>query len=284
MTHISKSIREVLEQIDARIEGGGSVGISTGYADLDQITGGFHDGQLTVVAARPAQGKSALGLNLLRNIASRGVPAAFYSLEMSNIETAARGLAIDTGVSLSTINRFRPSEDQVNRLLESAQSGLGAAPLLLNDTPGLTLSMLASSLRHAIRKHGVKIAFVDYLQLITPDRNSGRSRVEQVGALSRGLKLLAGECKIPIVCMAQLNRGVEQRAGDRPKLSDLRESGSIEQDANNVWLLHPDPEADLNSPFVKVEVILAKQRNGPTGIVELNFARAHTRFENLQQG
>ena len=266
-------------------------GVPTGYFALDDITSGLHPAELIIVAGRPSMGKTALGLNIAENMAlGDGVPVLFFSLEMSRAALAERILCSRARVDAHRLRKARLDARDVQRLQQAAGEMAGK-PLLVDDTPGLNILELRARARIAHRKHDVKAIFVDYLQLMHAPGNE--SRQMEVAEISRGLKALAKDLNVPVVAMAQLNRNPEERTGNRPRMSDLRESGAIEQDADVVMLLHreayykdrsahsPDAPAVADDEDLKAELIIAKQRNGPTGKVELLFDRRFTRFDNF---
>ncbi len=289
-----------IERLEAS-EGKGISGISTGYDDLDAKLRGFQPGEIIIIAARPSMGKTALALNLAEQIAFGGrtpwdyraggasVPVAVFSLEMTKAAVTQRLLSAYTGL---TGERFRDGsrlgEDNWQRIL-NACNVLSEAPIYIDDTAGLTVMQLRSRARRLVAQHGVKVIMIDYLQLLSAPSAAKESRQVEVSAISRQVKALSRELDVPIICLSQLNRATEQREGNRPRLSDLRESGSIEQDADVVMMLHReeyyhinDPSwADENPDKVGVaELIIAKQRNGPTGVVKLTWDNTTTRFKS----
>lgn len=284
------SIREFLDQTWKQIESqeeGALTGISTGYLELDHMLGGMQHGDLIVLAARPSMGKTAIGLSMLANIGigergDRGVPCAFFSLEMSNLQIAQRMLCSRGEVEMYRLRQGRLSESEITHL-QLVMGHMRDCPIYVDDSPGMSVMELRAKTRRLKMRHDIKIVFVDYLQLMF-DRASKESRQQEISAISRGLKALARELKIPVVALAQLNRQVEARTGNRPRMSDLRESGAIEQDADVVMLLHREEYycQDKNAipPEIKgkAEIIVEKQRNGPTGVVELMFQPQFMRF------
>ena len=267
-------------------------GLLTGFTEYDQLTGGLQAGELTILAARPSMGKTALALNLAEQVAS-GVgrkdacPVGFFSLEMSEEQLVHRLIAGNSGVDVQDLRRNNLGGDKANRVMQAIER-LQKAPMYVDDVPSLSLLQLRAKARRMKAKHGIEAIFVDYLQLVTSGSRA-ESRQIEVSEISRGLKALARELSVPVVCLAQLNRGPEQREGHRPRLSDLRESGSIEQDADVVLLLHreayfhkddPDWKRENEERARTSEVIIAKQRNGPTGVVYLTWDEKITRFKN----
>lgn len=291
-------LAEILEQELHRLEqleGKGISGLSTGYTDLDAMLSGLQPSEMVIVAARPSMGKTALALNLAEQIALGGggrgsstVPVAVFSLEMSRAAIAQRLLSARSGVDSHKLRRGHFTSSDFQRLF-AACGELSDAPIYIDDTPNLTVLALRARARRMAAMHGIRCIMIDYLQLMTAPGAARESRQVEVSTISRGIKALARELNVPVVCLAQLNRGTELRDGNRPRMSDLRESGSIEQDADVVILLHreeyyhtQDPDwADANRDKVGLaELIIAKQRNGPTGIVKLTWDPSTTRFKN----
>jgi replicative DNA helicase len=255
-------------------------GLPTGLMELDDLTQGLQAGDLVIVAARPSTGKTSLALNVAEFLAvDEGKPVAFFSMEMSRTDLAERILSARGKVDSNLLRSGRLGAQQIDAL-RSALGELKAAPLFIDDAAGMTVLELRAKARRLRAQQNVAAIFVDYLQLM---RVGGKveSRQQEVSTISRGLKGLARELGIPVVVLAQLNRAVEGRDGHRPRLSDLRESGSIEQDADVVMLLHrPSMYGEAGQENV-AEVIIAKHRNGPTGTVRLHFHPGTTRFSNL---
>lgn len=281
-------IEEVFRQID-ELDGQPLTGEPTGFFALDELTFGLQPAEFIIIAGRPSMGKTALGLNIAEHIAiteNPPRPALFFSLEMSRQAVAQRILCSRARVDTQKLRRGR-HEPQVMSQLQAAAAECQGKPLLVDDTSDLSILELRARARMAYRKHKIRAMFVDYLQLVRAP--GADSRQQEVAEISRGLKALAKELNIPVVAMAQLNRKPEDRSSNRPRMSDLRESGALEQDADLVALLHresyyklgEDPEAE-DDP--KAELIIAKQRNGPVGKVDLHFNRQWTRFDNPQFG
>ena len=273
-----------------RGEGGG---IPTGFRDLDVLTGGLHGSEFIVLAARPSMGKTALATNIAENVAIQsGIPTLFVSLEMARLELAQRLLCSQGRVDANKFRSgFLSSEDR-NKLVE-ASAKLGEAPLFIDDTPARTVTEIAACARRLKRKQNLGFLVIDYLQLVQPD-DPRDPRQEQVAKMARRLKCMARELEIPVLCLAQLNRQVETgREGHRPRLSHLRESGAIEQDADVVMFIHreeaylsPEARDDMDNKHLKglAEIIIAKQRNGQANVdVKLAWFDKYTRFENLSQ-
>ena len=264
-------------------EGHPVTGTPTGFKDLDEITGGFQPGNLIIIAARPSMGKSALVTNMAENAALDNRAVALFSLEMSEAELAQRFIASQAKIKGENLRKGNVPEKQWPRILE-ASGRLAGAPLFIDDTSDLGILEVRAKARrlHSRTPGGLGMIIVDYLQLMRPD---GRieNRVEQVGQMSRGLKILARELECPVIALSQLNRGVEARTDKRPLLSDLRESGSIEQDADLVMFIYRDEYyAKDDSEFPgEAELIIAKHRNGPLHTVRLTFQKDFPRFMTL---
>ncbi len=279
---LQDAVEEAYHRLDQRKQRGDTElsGIPTGYLDLDNLTAGFQNSELIILAARPSVGKTAFALNLLRHIVVDGrLPALFVSLEQARVELAERLLCCQAKVDSHRLRRGYLNEDEMNRLLD-AGSVLSEAKLFIDDTPGQNMLRIAANARRLKLRHGIRIVVIDYLQLIDPD-NRRDNRQEQVAAISRRLKFLARELSLPVVALAQVNRSSEDRQDHRPRLSDLRESGSLEQDADTVLLLHRPDYHEPGQHEGIVEVIVGKQRNGPTGEVTLLYIKQFMRFENF---
>jgi replicative DNA helicase len=316
-----KAVTKAIDQASAAYKRESDlVGVPTGFTDLDRLLGGLHDSDLIIIAARPSMGKTALATNIAYNAASsrkfRDSPeggfeeqevVAFYSLEMSADQLATRVLSEQAHVRSDAIRRGDVKEEEFNRVFAVSQA-LHTLPLFIDDTPALTVSALRTRARRLKRQKGLSLIIVDYLQLINPPRN-GRAdgRVQEVSEITRGLKALAKELEVPVIALSQLSRAVEQREDKRPQLSDLRESGSIEQDADVVMFIYreeyyrerekPTPrDSEKQDTFLerqqryeemlaacrnRAEVIVAKQRHGPIGTETLQFNGEFTQFSDL---
>lgn len=272
--------REFLDALEVAMAGDGVAGVSTGWDDLDKLTLGLHPGQLVTVAGRTSMGKSAWAAALTANVARRGEPVLIVSAEMSRLELTQRVVASEARVPLQHIREGVLSEVDQGRV-HRAVAGFDGLPIYIDDDPNATLLSIRSQGRRTATKEGrLGLIVVDYLQLLTP-ATRGENRQVEVAALSRGLKRLALELGVPVVAASQLNREIEHRADKRPGLADLRESGAIEQDSDVVLLLfRPEVYKKDDEPGV-AEVIVAKQRNGPTGTVRLAFDAARCRFDDL---
>ena len=267
----------------------GLTGVSTGYYKLDDITSGWQASDLVIIAGRPAMGKTSFALSMAKNIAADlRVPMAFFSLEMSNVQLVNRLISNACEIQGSKILNGQLQRDEWDRLDKRINNLLGA-PLYIDDTPGLSVFELTTKARRLVREHDIKLIMIDYLQLMNANGMRFSSRQEEVSTISRSLKSLAKDLNIPILALSQLNRGVESREGlegKRPQLSDLRESGAIEQDADMVIFVHrpeyyhiyqDDNGRDLHG---MAQIIIAKHRKGATGDVLLTFRGEYTRFEN----
>jgi len=277
---LGETLTRLARQLEARGEGGILTGLSTGFTKLDELTSGFQNGDLIIVAARPSVGKTALGLTMAHHMAvNEDKSVVFFSMEMSNEQVAQRLLCSHALFDSHKLRRRILSEEDAQTLMMKCAE-LADKELFVDDTPGMTVLELRAKARRLAMLHKINVVFVDYLQLMhTP---GAESRQAEVAAISRGLKALGRELNIPIVVMAQLNRAAEERHGHRPRMSDLRESGAIEQDADVILLIHREEYFKPDDPSLKgqAEVIIAKQRNGPTDIVKLQFDPSSTRFNN----
>jgi replicative DNA helicase len=279
---LGRLVQEVVTKIQAS-EGRTSSGVLTGFADLDELTGGFQPGDFIIIAGRPSMGKTALALNIAENMALRGDGVGIFSLEMSKHQLVERLLASRSGLELHRLRRMMLGKEHYTRLF-AACGQLQDAPIFVDDLAASTLLQIRARARRMVVKHSVKAIMVDYIQLITSGSRV-ESRQLEVSEISRGLKALARELNLPVICASQLNRAPEQREGHRPRLSDLRESGSLEQDSDVVALLHREDYYhqgdDEYEPSGTAELIVAKQRNGPTDTVKLSWIEHSTRFKDF---
>ena len=283
-THIDPILVETFEKLEKISSKKGSViGVPSGLLDLDDLTSGFQEGDLIIIAGRPGMGKTALALSMLRNAALDGnVGVGMFSLEMANHQLAMRLLCAEARVDSHFVRTGNLPKTHWKNLSLSVGS-LAEAPVFLDDTPALTVLELRAKARRLKAEHNIGMIIVDYLQLMQGPRGV-ESRQQEISVISRSLKALAKELKIPVVALSQLSRAVEQRTEKRPQLSDLRESGAIEQDADVVLFLYrPWVYSQENEDENKTEIIVSKQRNGPTGIVQASFISKYARFENLSQ-
>ena len=275
-------LREVVEEVDGRYTGTRDHGMTTGLVDLDRQLGGLEPGQLIIVGARPAMGKSAFALGVALHVAALGRAVVLHSLEMGATELMQRACAIKASVSLQAIRTGRLAAEQWPAL-SSAVQDLAELPLHIDDSGAIRPSELASRCRRRKRQAGdLGLVVVDYLQLMVPDRGRrSDNRVNELTAISASLKGLAKELHCPVIALSQLNRSLEHRPNKRPTLADLRESGSIEQDADIVLMIYRDAIYNEDSKDKGVaEIIIAKQRNGPIGTIKTVFMDETTRFAN----
>lgn len=282
---IGDVVRACLEEMDARVESGSTLGgLATGYPDLDHALGGLRPGELCVIGARPSLGKTALAVNLLANVAGGGVPVLLVSLEMPASEIGSRLLSMGSRVPMHKLSRPATlTAGEVTAVAAAASpSGVGGSPFFVDDTPDQTAAAVASLARREVRRSGVQLVAVDYLGLMRPE-NPRDNRTQQVGTLALRMKNMARDLGVPVLLLSQLNRELEH-AGRRPRLSDLRESGDVEAHADRVLLLHREGDLPKDQPVWPVDVIVAKNRNGPTGDVPLAYRRPTMRFESAARG
>ncbi len=290
---IRVGLEEVQKLLDDK-DGGMMTGVPTGFTDLDHLLGGLQNGDFIVIAARPSMGKTALGLSMLEYVGIvEKQPVVFFSLEMSLQQIALRMLCSHALVDMQKLRHGNLSNAERQKLKLTA-GGMKRHKVFIDDSAGMSVMELRAKARRLKMLHDIKVVFVDYLQLMHDRVAAKENRQAEIATISRGLKALARELEIPVVAMAQLNRQVETRrtgASNRPRMSDLRESGAIEQDADVVALLHredyywdKDKRSEQDAEFQKIqgkaELIIDKQRNGPTGIVKLHFNPNYTRFDN----
>jgi replicative DNA helicase len=291
--HAEKGIKELVHDAIAQIEkfhqqAGQTTGVPTGFPDLDKMTTGMHGSEMIVIAARPSMGKTSLAMNIVEHVAlEKGIPVGVFSLEMSSESLVLRMLCSRAKVNLRNVREGFLAERDFPKLTTAA-SKMAKAPLFIDDTGGLSILQLRAKARRMWQQHGIKLFVIDYLQLLKSTATRGAdNRQQEIADISNGIKSLAKELNVPVIVLAQLNRELEKReAGTAPKLSDLRESGAIEQDADLVGMLYrPKMEADDadggDNAGVPVNLLIAKQRNGPTGDVHLTFMKAYTRYESV---
>lgn len=262
----------------------GMLGVPTGFSELDAMTNGFAGGQMIIIAARPAMGKSTLALDVARYAAVHAdAPTVFFSLEMGRAEIAMRLLAAEATIPMQTLRKGALDSRDFQKLA-ATQARIVEAPLYIDDSANLTLVEIRAKCRRLKQQHGLKMVVIDYLQLLSSGKRV-ESRQQEVSEFSRALKLLSKELDVPVIALSQLNRASEQRADKMPAISDLRESGSLEQDADMVILLHREAATDRDHPRAgEADFILAKQRNGPTGTVTVAFQGHYSRFADMPQG
>ena len=281
---ISQIVMNALDKIQLASKNKGSVtGIPTGFTDLDYKMAGMQPSDLILIAARPSMGKTAFVLNIAQHVAfKKDYTAAVFSLEMSKEQLVNRLLSMESKVSSQLIRTGNMSDSDWDKIVEGAGT-VGRSNLIIDDTPGISISELRSKCRKYKLEHGLDIIVIDYLQLMS---GSGRSdsRQQEISEISRSLKSLARELSVPVVALSQLSRAVEQRPDHRPMLSDLRESGAIEQDADVVMFIYRDDYYNKDTDRKNIaEIIIAKQRNGPIGTVELVWLADYTKFANLER-
>ncbi len=280
---IRQVVMNAMDKIEAAAKNKGSVtGIPTGFLDLDYRTAGLQPSDLILIAGRPSMGKTALMLNLARNVAfKKNLCMAVFSLEMSKEQLVNRMFSMESNVDSQKLRTGQLNDQEWEKLIESA-GVIGKSSLIIDDTPGISIAELRSKCRKYKLEHGLSVIMIDYLQLMT---GSGRtdSRQQEISDISRSLKSLARELSVPVIALSQLSRAVEQRPDHRPMLSDLRESGAIEQDADVVMFIYRDEYYNKDSEKRGItELIIAKQRNGPIGTVELAWIPEYQRFANLE--
>jgi replicative DNA helicase len=285
---LKEAIQGAMERLDdrhAQLSSGIPIrGVPSGFVDLDELTCGFQNGELIVIAARPSVGKTAYAVNILHHCGvNMGLPTLFVSLEQSKHEIAERFIVLHSRVDSDKIRKCRLSSDDMQKIVDAGDA-MNKSPVRIDDVSCQSMMRIAATARRMKARNGLAIVLIDYLQLIEPDDRRA-PRQEQVSTTSRRLKHLARELNVPVIALAQLNRQAETSADKRPKLSHLRESGAIEQDADVVMLLHrPEEEEAANGNTQTIEVDVAKQRNGPTDKIVLNFRRPIMRFENYGHG
>ncbi|UBH07508.1 replicative DNA helicase [Leucobacter sp. Psy1] len=282
---LSDAVTAAIEEIEkAKMSEGGMMGVPTGFAELDEKTNGFAPGQMIIVAARPAMGKSTLALDIARSgSVGAGATTVFFSLEMGRAEIAMRLLAAEASIPMQTLRKGALDQRDFTKLA-ATQARINEAPLFIDDSPNLTLVEIRAKCRRLKQRHNLKMVVIDYLQLLSSGKRV-ESRQQEVSEFSRALKLLSKELEVPVVALSQLNRASEQRSDKMPAISDLRESGSLEQDADMVILLHRESSYEKDNPRAgEADLILAKQRNGPTGTVTVAFQGHYSRFQDMPSG
>jgi replicative DNA helicase len=286
-------LSDLADRIGANYGSNGMTGVPTGYGDMDELTGGLQPSDLIILAARPSQGKTSLAISLAYNVAlltgrdratgeitySPGLPVGVFSLEMSRDQLSQRILAMHTGIDMQRIRTGNLREDELAAIY-TGMGQLSEAPIIINDTPGLNIRDLQRRARKMHATYGLSLLVVDYLQLMSGGKSENRT--QEVSEISRGLKALARELDIPVLALSQLSRALETRQSKIPMLSDLRESGAIEQDSDVVMFIYREEIYDKETDKKGIaEIHVAKHRNGPLGIVPLRFVARTTRFENL---
>ncbi len=281
---IGQIIEPTVDEIEAAgHRGEGMIGVPTGFADLDRLTNGLHPGQMIVLAARPAIGKSTLGLDIARSAAIKNnMTAVLFSLEMSRTEITMRMLSAEARIPLQKLRQGKLEDGDWTKMART-MGELSDAPLFIDDSPNMSLMEIRAKCRRLKQRHDLKIVIIDYLQLMSSGKRV-ESRQQEVSEFSRAIKLLAKELEVPVIAISQLNRGSEQRTDKKPQMSDLRESGSIEQDADMVILLHREDAYEKESPRAgEADFIVAKHRNGPTDTITVAFQGHYSRFVDMAQ-
>ena len=282
-----KALRELVEPTYDEIEaigarGGGLSGVPTGFTSFDNLTNGLHGGQMIIIAARPAVGKSTLALDFARSAAIRHkLATAFFSLEMSQTEIVMRLISAEAEVMLSSIRNGSLGEPEWTRIANKTKS-FEDAPLFIDDSPNLTMMEIRAKARRLKQRHDLRFVVIDYMQLMSSGKKV-ESRQLEVSEFSRQIKLLAKELDLPVVALSQLNRGPEQRGDKKPMMSDLRESGSLEQDADIVILLHREDLYDKEARPGEADLIIAKHRNGRTDTIPVTFQGHYSRFTDMPE-
>ena len=278
------SIEDAVTQMEiAQKRGGEMVGVPTGFSELDEMTHGLHPGQLVILAARPAVGKSTLALDIARTAAIKhNKPVIFFSLEMGRAEIAMRLLSAESRIYLQNMRKGDLSDNDWSRIA-SVRGEINSAPLYIDDSPNMTLVEIRAKCRRLAKRVGLEMIVIDYIQLMTSGKKV-ESRQQEVSEFSRALKLLAKELGVPVIAISQLNRNSEKSENKKPELSHLRESGSLEQDADVVVLLHREDIGNKEHARAgEADLIIAKQRNGPTGTIVVNFLGQFSKFEDMKK-
>ena len=281
--HVKDVLVETFDNIEQLVNREGDItGIATGFTDLDRMTAGFQRNDLIIVAARPSVGKTAFALNVAQSIAVKEREnVAIFSLEMGAEQLVMRMLCAEGNIDAQVLRTGQLQDADWEKLM-MAMGSLSNAGIFIDDTPGVRINEIRAKCRRLAQEHGLGMILIDYLQLIQGSGKPGENRQQEVSEISRSLKGLARELKVPVIALSQLSRGVEQRQDKRPMMSDLRESGSIEQDADIVAFLYRDDYYDKESESKNmIEIIIAKQRNGPTGTVTLAFRKEYNKFLNV---
>ena len=280
---IDKVVLEALDKISSAAKNRGAVtGVPTGFKDLDGYLSGLQPSDFVLVAARPSMGKTAFVLNVAENVAiKQGITTAIFSLEMSNVQLVNRMLSLESTVDADKLRKGRLDSSDWGKLIEGADS-IAKSHLIIDDTPGISISELRSKCRKYKMENDLGLVIIDYLQLMSGSGRRSDNRQQEISDISRALKALARELNVPVVTLSQLSRAVEQRPDHRPMLSDLRESGAIEQDADVVMFLYRDDYYNKDTDIKGIaEIIIAKQRNGPIGTVKMAWIPEQTRFADL---
>ncbi|KFI45147.1 replicative DNA helicase [Bifidobacterium bohemicum] len=282
-TAIGPVVQETLDQLDSLQKGELEKGVPTGFRDIDEVTQGLQPGQMIVVAGRPAMGKSTLGVDFARSAAlHHNMTSIIFSLEMSKVELAQRIISAETNIPLTAMRRADDITPERWNTLNNFWNSMQGAPLYIDDSPNMSLMEIRAKCRRLKQTNDLKLVVIDYLQLMSSGKQE-ESRQQEVSGFSRALKLLAKELEVPVVALSQLNRGPEMRNDKKPQLSDLRESGSIEQDADVVFLVHRPDAYDKEDRPGEADIIMAKHRNGPTETFNLAFLGSTSKFKDMPQ-
>lgn len=280
---LSEVLGPTVEEIErSGAHDGDTIGVPTGFYEFDELTNGLHAGQMIVIAARPGMGKSTLALDFARSAAiHNSQTTVIFSLEMGRQELTMRLLSAESGIPLQALRHGDLDQSRDWTTLANTMGRINDAPLYMDDSPNMALTEIRAKCRRLKQQHDLKMVVIDYLQLMTSGKRV-ESRQQEVSEFSRSLKLLAKELEVPVIALSQLNRSSEQRTDKRPMVSDLRESGSIEQDADMVLLIHREDVYDPESPSAgEAQIIVAKHRNGPTAEITVAFQGAKSRFANM---
>ena len=284
-TPIRQVVINALERIEAASKQNGSItGVSTGFIDLDYRTSGFQPSDFILIAARPSMGKTAFVLNVVEHVAvKKGLPCMVFSLEMSKEQLVNRMLSMESNVDSQKLRTGTLTDSDWDAVVEGIGT-IGSSKLIIDDTPGISIAEMRSKCRKYKLEHDLKLIIIDYLQLMSGSGKGSDSRQQEISDISRSLKALARELSVPVIALSQLSRAVEQRPDHRPMLSDLRESGAIEQDADVVMFIYRDDYYNHDSEMKGIsEIITAKQRNGPIGTVNLVWLPQYTKFANMEK-
>ena len=307
LVKFDEAMKQTIEMASAAYKNeGGIVGVPTGLRDLDDKLGGLHQSDLIIIAGRPSMGKTALATNIAFNAAKKLQDSgekssiAFFSLEMSSEQLSTRILSEQARIKSDDIRRGKVTEEEINRYIETSRN-IYNLPLYIDETPAITIATLSNRARRIKRLHGLNLVVVDYIQLMRSSSNKNDGRVQEISEITQGLKALAKELSVPILALSQLSRAVEQRDDKQPQLADLRESGSIEQDADVVMFVyreayylerkqpklgsieHAEWQSKMNDVNGLADIILGKQRHGPTGTVKVEFEGIYTKFKDLSK-
>jgi replicative DNA helicase len=280
-SHVSTITPETSESIEAR-EKTGVAGLPTGIRAIDGVLGGHQKSDLVYIAARPGMGKTSFAISVMLNMAQSGKPVAFFSLEMSRVQIVFRMASILSGLNAEQLAKHRLDRDAKIKYYQTVDQ-LNALPIYIDDNAALNVYDIKTRVRTLREKHKIEAVFIDYVQLIAAAKSKTANREQEVSAISRGLKLIAKENDLPVIALAQLSRSLETRSDKRPMLSDLRDSGSLEQDADVVSFLYRQDYYDKNSGINTAEFIIAKHRNGRTGFVNINFTPETMHYTDTQR-